>query len=96
MKFKKFFSTLLSALTIFSVSSFSGIFANEIDDAELLYTRMTEFLGKNNDVTPEKIDDVCKEIIGNKIPESNLLSKFSGKVCWKYCFVSWSDNQRIR
>lgn len=75
MKFKKFFSTLLSALTVFSVSSFSGIFANEIDDAELLYTRMTEFLSKNNDVTPEKIDDVCKEIIGSKIPESNLLSK---------------------
>lgn len=36
---------------------------------------MTEFLSKNNDVTPEKIDDVCKEIIGSKIPESNLLSK---------------------
>ncbi len=75
MKFKKIFSTLLSALTVFSVSSFCSIFANEIDDAELLYTRMTEFLSKNNDVTPEKIDDVCKEIIGSKIPESNLLSK---------------------
>ena len=75
MKFKKIFSVLFSALTVFSVSSFSGIFANEIDDAELLYTKMTEFLSKNNNINPEKIDDVCKEIIGSKIPESNLLSK---------------------
>lgn len=75
MKFKKIFSTLLSALTVFSVSSFCSIFANEIDDAELLYTRMTEFLSKNNDVTPEKIDDVCKEFMGGKIPEENLLGE---------------------
>lgn len=54
MKFKKFFSTLLSALTVFSVSSFSGIFANEIDDAELLYTKITEFLS-NNTYTSEDI-----------------------------------------
>ncbi len=74
MKFKKVFSTLLSALTVFSISSFGSVFANEIDDAELLYTKMTEFLSKYNNVTLEKIDDVCKEIIGSKIPESNLLS----------------------
>ncbi len=75
MKFKKVFSTFFSVLTIFTVSGFCNTFASEVDDAELLYTKMTVFLSKHKDVDPEKIDDVCKEFMGGKIPEENLLGE---------------------
>lgn len=75
MKFKKFFSIFVSALIIFEAYSFYSFHADEFEDAEFLYTKMTEFLKEYNSVSPEKIDDVCKEFMKSRIPESNLLNE---------------------
>ena len=75
MKFKKFFSIFVSALIIFEAYSFYSFLAVEFEDAEFVYTKMTEFLKEYNSVSPEKIDDVCKEFMKSRIPESNLLNE---------------------
>ena len=76
MKFKKIFIVFFSILTVFIANSFSCCFADKIDDdAEILYTKMKRFLSDYSDVNPEEFDDVCRQFMSGKIPETNLLGK---------------------
>lgn len=79
MNFKKIFSTLLSALTVFSVSSFCSIFASEIEDAEKLYVEIKNFLKINKDVLPEEFDNVCARYISESNNNATLNDTENGK-----------------
>ena len=75
MKFRKIFSTLLGILSAFTVSSFSGTFANEVDDAELLYTKIIEFLDKHIDDKPEGFDKVCSDYVKDNSGPIRVMEK---------------------
>lgn len=43
--------------------------------AEKLYKMMNNFLAENKDVSPEKFDVICRNLISKNVPSKNLLNK---------------------
>lgn len=74
MKCKKVTSMFLSVLIAVMINGLYCCFADEVEDAEFLYLQMTKFLDEHKDIEPEHFDDVCKDFMGARIPEANLLS----------------------
>ena len=74
MKLTKCFSMILCVLNIFILSSFN-CFADEIEDAEKLYTTINQFLSINGSVAPEKFEDVCNKVIKGNVAQIKLLKQ---------------------
>ena len=67
--FKKIFILFVAALFII-ISNAVYCLANELNDAEKLYTKINEFLSEHNDIEPEDFDGFCRKFMLNSNQKS--------------------------